>query len=632
MSVIHIIVLLTCCATSFTLNSLDSRDSTETILHETVSDNNMSENTPVVRTLLPTRSGNALGYGSLSGEEQKGVLSSSTSVEEMGEDEEEEDAGDSDVSEEKNAEDFAAEKLTQARLPGAADSQQPPDAVSLIFNSFNNRKTFSCPRTKTDFVTGTGTGDLSPEDIGIIAAMGDSLATGTGLWPHTDIEFRGAAFPIGGDATIDGLVTVPNILHEFNDKLAGVSHGMGTRNQLPAHQLNVAEGGATSSSMPEQARELVRRMKALREVDADQEWAMVIITIGTEEVDILHEFNDKLAGVSHGMGTRNQLPAHQLNVAEGGATSSSMPEQARELVRRMKALREVDADQEWAMVIITIGTEEICTQCEPPDYDSLLEALLILSKGIRKAFVVLLGPIHVSSSYQQQANLLKSRCGCSKERSDEFMRTLSKEWANAFKQLQSHFDSPPAKRRTFGLLALPMLTITSRYPYSLFIANRPLLNRKGHMYATKWLWNRLITGPTYNLSLAVLSEDAYYCPAMGCPYFRTAENRHYCRLLRHIDVIGNDEDLTLEGGPKTRRSRKNLYVTAAIVIVIAFCTVISIGSLLYQMSKQGTRGRYEPEPKIEPRKVEPAMLEEDRQSLLQTRPKSISVSSFSSAR
>lgn len=44
-------------------------------------------------------------------------------------------------------------------------------------------------------------------------------------------------------------------------------------------------------------------------------------------VDILQEFNDKLAGVSHGMGTRNQLPPHQLNVAEGGATSSSMPEQ-----------------------------------------------------------------------------------------------------------------------------------------------------------------------------------------------------------------------------------------------------------------------------------------------------------------
>uniref|UniRef100_A0A914RG78 Uncharacterized protein n=1 Tax=Parascaris equorum TaxID=6256 RepID=A0A914RG78_PAREQ len=285
---------------------------------------------------ISVRLENRLPNGSLQKEERRATLSGSGSQEVHDEEEEEEDGGDSDVSEERNVEDYN-EKLSPARLPGLHESHQS-DAASLIFNSFNNRKTFSCPRIKTDFVTGTDTGDLTPEDIGIIAAMGDSLA-----------------------------------------------------------------------------------------------------------VHILQEFNDKLAGVSHGMGTRNQLPPHQLNVAEGGATSSSMPEQARELVRRMKALREVDANSEWAMIIITIGTEEICTQCESPDYASLLEAISVLSKGIRKAFVVLLGPIHVSSSYQQQANLLKSRCGCSKERSDEFMKELSKAWANAFSQLQTHFDSLPAK-------------------------------------------------------------------------------------------------------------------------------------------------------------------------------------------
>lgn len=57
------------------------------------------------------------------------------------------------------------------------DSQrQQNDAVSVIHDSFISRKTFSCPKIKNDFVTGTDTGDLSPEDIGIIAAMGDSLA------------------------------------------------------------------------------------------------------------------------------------------------------------------------------------------------------------------------------------------------------------------------------------------------------------------------------------------------------------------------------------------------------------------------------------------------------------------------
>ena len=59
---------------------------------------------------------------------------------------------------------------------------------------------------------------MSPEDVDIVAAMGDSLPAGRGLWDGTDVDFRGAAFPIGGDANIDGLVTLPsNFYSKFNN-------------------------------------------------------------------------------------------------------------------------------------------------------------------------------------------------------------------------------------------------------------------------------------------------------------------------------------------------------------------------------------------------------------------------------
>lgn len=81
-------------------------------------------------------------------------------------------------------------------------------------------------------------------------------------------------------------MTVPNILREFqpSNEVFGVSHGMGHRDQLPEHQLNVAMAGAVSASMPEQAIELVRRIKQVKEIDTWNSWALVIITIGTEEV------------------------------------------------------------------------------------------------------------------------------------------------------------------------------------------------------------------------------------------------------------------------------------------------------------------------------------------------------------
>ncbi|CAK5121666.1 unnamed protein product [Meloidogyne enterolobii] len=320
-----------------------------------------------------------------------------------------------------------------------SEQQRPDDIVSIINSVFNNRKTFSCPKIKADLVTGTSTSNLSPEDIGIISAMGDSLATGIGLWPRADIEFRGAAFPIGGDATIDGLVTVPNILREF----------------VPSNHL---------------------------------------------------------LGVSHGMGLRDQLPENQLNVAMAEAGSKFMPSQATELVRRIKQLKDVDTRNTWTLVIITIGTEEICNNCTGPDTGALIKAMDILNRGIPKAFIVLVGPIHISSSFQQQENLMKTRCPCSRQQPDGFMQSLSTKWANSFATVQSHVQN--VKRKTFSALTLPFLTLHSRYPYSLFIPNKPLLNRRGHNYAAKWLWNRLISGPNYNFSKAVLSQDAYFCPSL----------------------------------------------------------------------------------------------------------------------
>lgn len=61
------------------------------------------------------------------------------------------------------------------RIDGFSESGNE-DTMMYMYNSFVNRKTFSCPKIKGDFITGTDTSDLSPEDISVIAAMGDSLA------------------------------------------------------------------------------------------------------------------------------------------------------------------------------------------------------------------------------------------------------------------------------------------------------------------------------------------------------------------------------------------------------------------------------------------------------------------------
>ncbi|VDO28353.1 unnamed protein product, partial [Haemonchus placei] len=416
--------------------------------------------------------------------------------------------------------------------------------VVVIESTFNNRKSFACPKIKSDLKTGTSIGDLSPEDITIIASMGDALATGMGLWPKTNIEFRGAAFPSGGDATIDGLITIPNILREFNSHLIGVSHGMGTRDQLPETQLSVAESGATTDKMPEQARELVRRLKNLVQVNY----------------------------MDH-----------------------------------------------WTMVIVTIGTEEVCSRCTSPNVTALTEAIDILQNNLPRGFVVLLGPIHVSFPHKLKGNLLKSRCECSREASNALMEQLSADWKKAFEDLQEH-------AATFGILAIPELTITSRYPYGLFIPNKPLLNRRGHNYATKWLWNRLIAGENYNLSAAVLSQDAYFCPSIGCPYFRNTANIHGCQLLSLSEAKEKELLLGVDGKvvKKRRRTPERLYTIAVCIVGIAFFVVCTLGTVFYQKSKQAEHGRFEIVDEVQ-KKFEEAKKEEEKALLTKQLSRGISM-------
>ena len=50
--------------------------------------------------------------------------------------------------------------------------------------------------------------------------------------------------------------------------------------------------------------------------------------------DILSQFHEGIEGVSHGMGTVDQLPDYQYNVAEPNTETEDLPKQVRKSVYR----------------------------------------------------------------------------------------------------------------------------------------------------------------------------------------------------------------------------------------------------------------------------------------------------------
>uniref|UniRef100_A0A914MQB4 Lipase_GDSL domain-containing protein n=1 Tax=Meloidogyne incognita TaxID=6306 RepID=A0A914MQB4_MELIC len=249
------------------------------------------------------------------------------------------------------------------------------------------------------------------QEMNFILNLEIFLKTGLGLYKGENIEFRGAAFTVGGDANIDGLVTFANILSIFNPKLEGISHGMGNVDSLPSNQFNVAESGAETDGMPEQAKKLIERLKEYY--------------------------------------TKEQLK------------------------------------EKWIMLFITVGTEEFCAKCDPPNIEALRHSIQTLRRSLPKLFVVLVGPIHVARSSELTLNLLKPRCPCLSRITDSQLANLQQIWRKALTQLEAEFYEKNNKYPTFSLLALSKLKIgiDNRQPLEqLFLSEFPLLNRQGNCF------------------------------------------------------------------------------------------------------------------------------------------------------
>lgn len=68
---------------------------------------------------------------------------------------------------------------------------------------------------------------LQPENIDVVAAIGDSLTVASGAMAidimHTLVEQQGVSWSIGGEKSWRQFLTIPNILKEFNPQLYGFS-------------------------------------------------------------------------------------------------------------------------------------------------------------------------------------------------------------------------------------------------------------------------------------------------------------------------------------------------------------------------------------------------------------------------
>ncbi|GMR61241.1 hypothetical protein PMAYCL1PPCAC_31436, partial [Pristionchus mayeri] len=267
--------------------------------------------------------------------------------------------------------------------------------------------------------------------------------------------------------------------------------------------------------------------------------------------DILKKFNPNLFGFSIFAGAAHVWESSQLNAAVPGAEAVNLTDQAIDLVRRFRNHPDkVDIANDWKLIHIFVGGNDICHYCEHPEEHAphlfgkrIGEAIQILKDNLPRTIVVITGMLDISvlrDMAEKNANCaVMHRIACSCIHSNyttEQLRGVCKEYMREEHDLQSsgRFDTSD----DFSVVIQPFLEDFNHAPLrpdglpdiSLFAPDCFHFSAFGHAVVGKNLWNNILQPvgeKERNVTLTDLSTPLY-CPPKSCPFIRTTKNSADC--------------------------------------------------------------------------------------------------------
>jgi len=161
-----------------------------------------------------------------------------------------------------------------------------------VLTSYNS--SFPCPPYKERHPpTHRSVHQLRPEDIGLIASLGDSITAGAGAKARNVFEVldenRGSTFFTGADEDWRSCPSVHNFIKEYNPWLQGGAHGSTRIFEIPFKRkgfgergLNLSVSGAVAQDVPEMAKQLVKMVRGMH--GWKHKWKLVSVLIGHNDL------------------------------------------------------------------------------------------------------------------------------------------------------------------------------------------------------------------------------------------------------------------------------------------------------------------------------------------------------------
>ncbi|KAH9495071.1 Lysophospholipase 1 [Bulinus truncatus] len=266
--------------------------------------------------------------------------------------------------------------------------------------------------------------------------------------------------------------------------------------------------------------------------------------------NILREYYGALYGYSEGSGDSRA----RFNVAVTGAKAGEVLGQAQRLVTLMKESSNVDFNNDWKVITLFIGGNDLCDWCQDTNEYSaekyavhVQETLDYLHANVPRAFVNLVEVLNIEIVRDLADNLLCSAvhffaCDCAanpgnQEELDQLIR-LREGYQQAARDLAAsgRYDTrddftvvlQPFYRETF----LPR-TDTGDVDMSYFASDCFHHSIKGQQAAASALWNNMVE-PVGSKRLNWMAGESIECPTEASPYLFTAKNSVNVTKKRHL--------------------------------------------------------------------------------------------------
>ncbi|XP_052275651.1 phospholipase B1, membrane-associated-like isoform X4 [Dreissena polymorpha] len=329
--------------------------------------------------------------------------------------------------------------------------------------------------------------------------------------------------------------------------------------------------------------------------------------------NMMKVYNPEVRGFSKGWGPVWLESVSHLNLANPGDVSEDIPAQAVKLVDRMKADKTINFQEDWKVITLFIGGNDLCSYCEDKSKYSaesyvanIKTALDYLHANVPRTFVNLVQILDVAMVKNLNAGFICSTlhrflCDCA-----AFPANAEAE-AELVAETQRYRDLTQAlvdtgrydTRDDFTVIVQPFFTATSpplkagtnEIDLSYFSPDCFHLSEKGHRAAADGLWNNMIE-PVAAKRRSWTPGELVECPSSAHPYFYTYKNSNTAQAQRSANGNFAAKLNTQTGNTHNTKtgSSSTSAATVSIVAVAMVCIVLAlVGALVWRRVKKSER-------------------------------------------